>query len=586
MNFSIAFSLALFWCSEALSLSQRAGTNSTYYNPILPGWHSDPSCIQVNETFFCVTSTFISFPGLPVYASKDLINWKLASHVWNRESQLPGISQNTTGQQDGMYAATLRYHNGTFYAICEYLGMSYGIVGVLFKTQDLFNDKAWSDPVIFHPKKIDPDIFWDDGKVYSATQTVILQELDVNNGTLSEPPVNLWNGTGGVWPEGPHIYKKDGYYYLMIAEGGTGLDHAIMIARSKNITGPYEACTHNPILSNRGTNEYFQTVGHGDLFQDAQGNWWGICLSTRSGPEWEIYPMGREASLFPVTWNEGEWPILEPVRGKMSGWQLPPENRTLPGDGPFNGDPDSYDFGAGSAIPAHFMYWRVPREGIFSTSEKGLQIVPSRNNLTGIPLSTTSPELTGQQGLSFVGRRQTDTTFTFSVDLAFNPQAANQEAGVTIFLTQLNHIDLGLVLLSSNSSSKPQLSLRFRAIGTISAPTPNIIPVPSAWGNSPIRLQIQTINGTHYNLAAMPVSNVTAQIILGTASAALVSGGSGSFVGSLLGVYATCNGEGAAGSLDCPAGGEAYFQHWRYLGSTQQISATESIPSIANAKLM
>jgi beta-xylosidase len=171
MNLSIAFSLALFWCSEALALFEGIGTNSTYYNPVLPGWHSDPSCVEVNETFFCVISTFISFPGLPVYASKDLINWKLISHVWSRESQLPGISQNTTGQQDGMYAATLRYNNGTFYAIFGYLGMSYGIVGVLFKTQDLFHDEAWSDPVRFHPTKIDPDIFWDDDKVCSATET-------------------------------------------------------------------------------------------------------------------------------------------------------------------------------------------------------------------------------------------------------------------------------------------------------------------------------------------------------------------------------------------------------------------------------
>jgi hypothetical protein len=265
---------------------------------------------------------------------------------------------------------------------------------------------------------------------------------------------------------------------------------------------------------------------------------------------------------------------------------MPKENRTLHGDGPLNGDAESYDFNEGSAIPASFMYWHVPRAGTFNTTGRGLQIVPSRNNLTGIPLSATSPELTGQQGLAFVGRRQTDTTFTFSVDLAFSPQAANQEAAVTVFSTQLNHIDVGLVLLSSNTSSKPQLSLRFRTIGTITAPTPNIIPVPGTWANGPIRLQIQNTNGTHYNLVAMPASNTTAQINLGTASAALVSGGSGSFVGSLFRVYATCNGEGAAGSLDCPAGGNAYFQRWRYSGSAQQISATESIPSIANPEFM
>lgn len=584
MKLQFLFSLLLLHCSHVHSLTQPHEPNSTYYNPVLPGWHSDPSCTQVNGTFFCVTSTFIVFPGLPIYASKDLMNWKLISHVWNRESQLPGLSQNTTGQQQGMYAATLRYHEGTFYAICEYLGMSYGTVGVLFKTTDIFDNEAWSDPVIFHPTKIDPDLFWDNGKVYSATQTIIIQELDINTGALSQPPIGLWNGTGGVWPEGPHIYKKDGYYYLMIAEGGTALDHAVMIARSTNITGPYEAYTQNPLLSNRGTSEYFQTVGHADLFQDARGNWWGMCLSTRSGPEFEIYPMGREASLFPVTWKEGEWPILEPVRGKMSGWQLPPLNRDLPGEGPFNGDPDVYDFSKDCPLPAHFMFWRVPRSGVFSTTDNGLKVIPSRNNLTGIPLSTEYPELTGQQGLSFVGRRQTDTTFSFSVDLTFEPKAINQEAGITVFLTQLNHIDLGVVQLGSNStSSKPQLSLRFRAIGTIDAPTPRVVAVPSSWIGKPIRLEIQAKNSTHYELSAASVSDTAARISLGTASAALVSGGSGSFVGSLLGVYATCNGEGTVGSLDCPAGGDAYFQRWRYTGVSQQISSTESVASTANA---
>jgi beta-xylosidase len=110
----------LLAASSALWISTAAAQepNSTFYNPILPGWHSDPSCVHVNETFFCVSSTFISFPGLPIYASADLIDWKLVSHVWNRESQIPGASRNTTGQQLGFYAATLRYHDGFFYIAC------------------------------------------------------------------------------------------------------------------------------------------------------------------------------------------------------------------------------------------------------------------------------------------------------------------------------------------------------------------------------------------------------------------------------------------------------------------------------------
>ncbi|CZT06736.1 related to xylosidase/arabinosidase [Rhynchosporium agropyri] len=578
MKLPSLFSLVLIGCSQASSVSERAGTNSTYYNPVLPGWHSDPSCTQVNGTFYCVTSTFILFPGLPIYASKDLINWKLVSHVWNRESQLPGYSQGTGGQQQGMYAATVRYNQGTFYVICEYLGTSAGLTGVLFKSKNIFSSSAWSDPVIFHPSKIDPDILWDNGKVYMATQSVKLEELDINTGALSQPSA-LWNGTGGTWPEGPHLYKKDGYYYLMIAEGGTAQNHAVTIARSKTITGPYEGYAHNPILTNRGTKEYFQTVGHADLFQDAQGNWWGICLATRIGTNANVYPMGRETSLFPVTWREGEWPILQPVRGKMSGWQLPPTSRDLPGDGPFNGDPDAYDFTKGSHIPPHFSYWRVPRAGIFNITDNGLQIVPSRNNLTGIPNSDKFPELTGQKGLSFIGRLQTDTTFSFSVDLTFDPKAVNQEAGITVFLTQYNHIDLGVVLLAGTSNSSPKLSLRYRAIGTIDAGLPRVIAVPTSWVGKAIRLTINATNSNTYTLAAASVADPTTQISLGIAPAELVSGGFGHFTGSLVGAYATCNGEGSVGSMDCPAGGNAAFQRWRYLGLTQQFSRTESIPS-------
>ena len=117
--------------------------NSTYSNPVLPGWHSDPSCTPVNGTFFCVTSTFISFPGLPIYASKDLVNYKLISHVWNRGSQLPDYSYATDAQQQGMYAATIRYHEGTFYVICEYLGTTTNRTnGVLFKTTDPFDEAS------------------------------------------------------------------------------------------------------------------------------------------------------------------------------------------------------------------------------------------------------------------------------------------------------------------------------------------------------------------------------------------------------------------------------------------------------------
>ncbi|KAH7123661.1 glycosyl hydrolase [Dendryphion nanum] len=539
--------------------------NSTFYNPVLPGWHSDPSCIQVDGTFYCVTSTFISFPGLPIYASKDLINWKLISHVWNRESQLPGYSWATPGQQQGMYAATIRIHEGIFYVICEYLGVSGKNSGVLFRTKDVFSDSAWSTAVTFVAPKIDPDLFWDDdGKVWVATQGCQIQEMDIETGKMG-PMINLWNGTGGVWPEGPHIYKRDGWYYILIAEGGTAQDHAVTIARSRNLTGPYTPNPANPILTNRGTQEYFQTVGHADLFQDLQGKWWGMALATRSGPAYKSYPMGRETVLFPASWPKGDWPILQPVRGKMSGWPLPAQSRDIPGDGPFNEDPDKYDFPVGKPIPRNLVYWRIPQNGTFSVTEKGLTVVPGRNALSGIPGGTQW----GARAISFIGRRQTHSTFGFTVDLSFKPGAVGQEAGVVAFLTQDANIQLGLVLLED------KLFLRFKT-STNQTKTRS---VPSAWANKPIRFQIHMPTAEEYKFSAQLVGDEATKFDMGTASAELLSGGTGSFVGTLIGVYATCNGTGEG--LRCPEGtAKAYFKRWRYTGEKQYYDEGKAVSGL------
>lgn len=585
------------WCTiTTTAIAASSSANSTYYNPVLAGWHSDPSCTTLNNTYFCVTSTFDTFPGLPLYASKNLLNWKLVSHAWNRESQLPpGTSQTTAAQQSGFFAATVRARQDTLYVVCVYLGtdVTDGILGTVFRTTDPFDEEAWSDPVLFNGTSIDPDLFWDDdGTLYVAQAGIVLQKLDLESGELSQPAVSIWNGTGGASPEGPHLYKKDGFYYLLIAEGGTELNHSITIARSTNIEGPYESYANNPILTNRGTDEYFQTVGHGDLFQDSDGHWWGLCLSTRSGPAWEVYPMGRETVLFPASWAEGEWPVLDPVRGNMTGWPLPStSDEEVPGEGPFNAEPDVYDFEPGSKIPRNLIYFRVPRDGAITVPENGtagLRIVPSRNNLTGIPFSTEFPELTGQQGIAFVGRRQTHTIFDFSVDLTFAPQEVGQEAGVTVFLDQVNHIDLGVLLLPSVDNSTTQLFFRLQAeapfvdnppVPPTNLPTPRLVEVPSNWtAGGPYRLQITTPNATHYSFAASLASDVGGEVSvkLGEVPAQLVSGGNGTFIGSLLGAYATCNGAGEG--LDCPEGGDLVANRWRYTGLAQLIEEDVSVP--------
>lgn len=563
---------SLFAAALGLMATTAAATsNSTFLNPILPGWHSDPSCIRVDDTFFCIASTFIAFPGLPIYASTDLVNWRLVSRVWNRESQLPGESWQTLAQQDGMYAATLRHHEGEFWVACEYLHDNNGddsIIGVLFRSGDVYDDAAWSDPVYFYPEGIDPDLFWDDdGTLWVATHGIRLQSLDPLTGELSQPPLRIWPGTGGVWPEGPHIYRKDGWYYLLIAEGGTALDHAVTIARARAVTGPYEAYEGNPLLTNRGTDSYFQTVGHADLFTDTDGNWWGLALATRCGPEYKYYPMGRESVLFAARWDEGEWPVLQPVSGNNTAWPFPPLNPDVPGDGPLNDAPDNYPFDvAGEPLPKHFMHWRVPRDGAFTTTDAGLEIIPSRNNLTGIPWSDEDVYLTGRRGLSFVGRRQTHTLFDFSVDVDFAPEAVGQEAGITVFLTQVNHIDVSVVLLEGEDD-EPELFFRTRAEGTTTPPEPSLVAVPGNW-TAPYTLHIEAQDPTSYTLSAS--HGCSRRLEIGTASSSLVSGGNGSFVGSLLGAYSTCNGAGS--EADCPEGPVPKFRNWRYTPIGQYIS--------------
>ncbi|KAL3293702.1 glycoside hydrolase family 43 protein [Colletotrichum asianum] len=357
-----------------------------------------------------------------------------------------------------------------------------------------------------------------------------------------------------------------------MAEGGTETGHYQVMARSADLTGPYTPCPNNPVLTNKDTDEYFQTVGHADLFQDTTGNWWGVALSTRSGPEWSIYPMGRETVLFPLTWEQGEWPILEPVRGKMSGWEMPPSSRDLPGHGPFNSDPDVYHFTTMSEIPRNLIYWRVPLQGAFEIVDlKGMHIVPSRGNLTG-----DNAKLDGRSGLSFIGRPQTDSLFNFNVTLDVPLDEADLEVGVTLFLTQYNHADLAVLAQpKADGAEGTDRFLRFRATGN-NAPEEYLEKVPETWNANLIQLEISTPNATHYTLAAYSAAEPENRIMMATVSAKLVSGQSGPFTGALLGVYATCNGAGTG--LECPSGGDVYVTEWMYTGKGQYYTADDLRP--------
>lgn len=538
--------MSWFRLATGVMLASVAASEA-FTNPALPGWHSDPSCVFVPEydnTTFCTASSFLSTPGLPVMASKDLMNWKLVGHALTKPEEIPEFDK-SIAPSDGIWAATIRYHDGTFYIVTVYTHTTEieGRIrfGLILQTSDPYNDQAWETPIRYNPEYIDPDIFWDrDGKTYITSAGTYLQELNPQNGTLSEP-LNIWNGSQGVYLEGPHIYLHDDYYYLVVAEGGSGVNHSVTMARSKNITGPYESNPSNPVLTNRNSTEYFQNIGHADLFQDAHSNWWSAALAWRSGPEAVTYPMGRETVFTPVQWPSGEWPTFEPIRGIQQGHGLR-ETLNVGGDGPFVATPDSVDFTPGSDLPRNFIYWRWPQKSSYVVSARDhpntLQLAPSFYSITDGNDAIKGYDI-GDRTL--VARKQTDTLFQYSVDVDFAPKTANEEVGVTAYLNQVQSHALGIVNLSSNAStntsSAQQPSLHFRFItagaGGLEDPkrAPIVVPVPEEWIQSPIRLYVQAQNETHYTFSAASTKNVADKLVLALGEGSILSGGQGDFTG-------------------------------------------------------
>lgn len=558
----------------ALAAASCHVANTTFTNPILPGFHPDPSCIFVKEwddTFFCASSSFEAFPGIPIHASKDLQNWKLIGNVLNRPEQLPALA-NTNRSTSGIWAPALRYHNGTFWLVTTLVfddkpqNDSSRWDNMIFKTKNPYDQSSWTDPVHFPFEGYDTSPFWDDdgqtymtgSHAYHVSFGIWQKTINLETGELGpEPWLDLWNGTGGTAPEGPHIYKKDDWYYLMIAEGGTGLTHEETMARSRNINGPFGPYANNPVLTNANTTQYSQTVGHADLFQDPAENWWGVALSTRSGPEYITYPMGRETVLTPVSWPQGSFPIFNPVRGIESG-PLPPVNTNISGKGQFVDQDDDITFAPGTSLPLHLIHWRLPDPSAYVVSAPNhlntLQMAPSRLNLTGYTGISTSGE-----PQTLIARRQTSTLFAFSFILDFSPQVVEEEAGITVFLTQDHHAELGLVLLERNGTT--QQHLRFRAMSKTPVNETIEMQVPSNW-TMPLYMEIKAFNLTHYAFSAAPKDHRSQIRQVAVVAASLVSYG---FTGSLVGAYATTNGGEQVGT-------KAFVGAWKYVSQGQFLN--------------
>ncbi|KAK6432944.1 hypothetical protein LTR95_010882 [Oleoguttula sp. CCFEE 5521] len=519
----------------ALASSSLAQNVSTYYNPIITGFHPDPTCTFVPEldhTFFCTFSSFLTFPGLPIYASRDLINWKLVSNALSRLDQLPALAFLVRGSTSGIYAPTLRYRDGkliilTTLAHQALYPTNYTKWDNFIQTSDdPYNSSAWSDPVHFDFPGIDPSPFWDDdGKVYLTGsfdgKSILQAEIDLDTGEVFGPLVPIWNGTGLPSPEAPHIYKRDGWYYLLTAEGGTRERHRSNFARSRNIYGPYVGDPANPVLSGYLSQSYFQAVGHSDIFQDAMGQYWAIALAVRAGysynfdPYNSIFPMGREAQLTPVKWPTGEWPTYQNVSGIMTGDFVLPQNpdpSTVPerGEGGLSQANDVVNFEPGSKLPAHVFHWRLPVAKNYAISPKGhdntLMLRSSVFNLTSFDADSTRG-----LGQTFVARRQSHTRFRFSVDVQWHGLLTREqnEVGVTALQDQAQHFDISVAMLKTNGTGAVAPHIRFRGISTTTYRLPErfkyvdeAFPLPAHLRGQQVRLQVEAVNTTHYAFSA------------------------------------------------------------------------------------
>lgn len=424
--------LTLLFCSNLLS-------QFTYKNPVLSGFYPDPSVCRVDSDYYLVTSTFEYFPGVPMFHSKDLVNWKQIGHCLTRESQLKLDGVYPSG---GIFAPTIRYNDGQFYMVTTNItdkGNFY------VHTDDPAGE--WSDPIWVEQGGIDPTLFFDNGKCYfiSIPDGIQICEIDLETGKQLSESRTLWRGTGGRYPEAPHIYKKDGWYYLLIAEGGTEYGHKVTIARSRDLYGPYDSNPANPILTHIDENMQaspIQGVGHADFVEAHDGSWWTLFLGFRPQTG-QHHLLGREVFLAPIRWDTNAWPVINgngSVSLEMNVSHLLPAH-------PWKAESNRDNF-TEKHLDFKWNFLRNPHTDNYTLQE--------RHGFLRLKGDTT--RLDANASPTFVGRRQQHINFEASTSLELQNISENDEAGLTVYMNPNAHYDVYVTV----KSDKRVLCVRYQ----------------------------------------------------------------------------------------------------------------------------
>lgn len=419
-----------------------------YRNPILTGFYPDPSICRVGDDYYIVNSTFAYFPGLPIFHSRDLVNWEQIGHAIDRPGQLDYSKATVT---HGLFAPTINYHNGTFYLLCTMID---GGGNFLLTAKNPAG--PWSDPIWLKFDGIDPSLcFADDGHawlvnngnppdnkpLYSGHRAIWIQAFDVATHTLVGPRSIIVNGgvdlaKKPVWIEGPHLFQHGGWYYLCCAEGGTSDQHSQVILRSKSPTGPFVPWEKNPILTQRDLDptapEAVTCTGHAELVVGPDGQWWSIFLGCRpfNGKYWTT---GRETFLLPVTWTDDGWPRILPPGERVPYVVSAPKVKTpaaaapVPLSGNFTWRDD---FSAEKLSPLWIML-RTAKDPWWKLDAGTLRLTPRADTLTG------------KGNPSFLARRVQHARYDASTSLAV-PAATGVSAGLVVFQNETHYYFLGV----------------------------------------------------------------------------------------------------------------------------------------------
>ncbi|MDR2701957.1 MAG: glycoside hydrolase family 43 protein [Spirochaetaceae bacterium] len=555
----------------------------TYRNPILGGFYPDPSICRAGSDFYLVNSTFAYFPGIPVFHSTDLRRWKQIGNAIHRPGQLCYDGHRIS---EGLFAPAIRHNLGVFYITCTLVGTGGNFIITA-------KDPAgpWSDPVwLPDAPGIDPSLFFDDdgkawytgtcaapeGEAYPGNCEIYIRETDISllaggKNPLIGPYHGIWRGAlrNAVWPEGPHIYKINGWYYLLYAEGGTSREHAVCVARAKNIHGPWEGKQANPILTHRylGKNAEIVNTGHADLTDDAAGNWWMALLASR--PFQGVCPLGRETFMVPVFW-EDDWPCVASKTGLIEGEYSLPD---LPKPPDSSYPPDDHAAGSGWIHEQACDHFNIENGGSAennnsANNDNGAELTPravklplhwlmlrmpvnvkdAALSLTARPgalrLFTVAETMRGRGHPAFAGRRLRHKNWAFSAAVEFVPKADGESAGIILLQNEDWQYRFEMYLAPSGS---PSLRL-VRAAGKEDEIIADgkcgaeLAGKPLVLAASCDEMEISFFYGKDVYSLKRFTGNVDARI-LSTEHA-------GGFVGTLAGVFASGNGKDSGNYAD------------------------------------